>query len=307
MKYLEISYISKLDQLQGVYETSVKLSEAIGVSRRSLLTWKDKPESIKPAHQLDIDVLYCKHFIVPEWDKPKQNFKAVLMPDAFTKKNGSSNNNNNEALLLPFLRRLSYGTIEIETNISRADFNKVIDEEKLPKNMSREQFHEAINAYFTHKWLWQKLVERQEHFELTQESIKALHEGFMRGVHDSAGFYSKKIRVMGKLERLQTTLPEDIPEEMHRWIFKHGKANTLSEIANAHAHFIAIHPFGDGNGRVGRALVLIQCLQSGLMPPMFDGENRALYYAAMEHAMVHGRYTPLSRLFHEAALRSLQL
>jgi len=300
MKYLEISYINKLEQLQSVYETSAKLSEAIGVSRRSLLNWKSAPESIKPEHRLDIDVLYCKHFIVPEWDKPKQNFKAVLIPDAF------SSNNKNEALLLPFLRRLSYGTIEIETNISRADFNKVIDEEKLPKNMSRQQFHEAINTYFTHKWLWQKIVEHNEHFDLTQESIKSLHESFMRGVHDRAGFYSKKIRVMGKLEHLPTTLPEDIPEEMHRWIFKHGKANTLSEIANAHAHFIAIHPFGDGNGRVGRALILIQCLQSGLMPPMFDGENRALYYATMEHAMVHGRYAPLNRLFHEAALRSLQ-
>jgi len=36
------------------------------------------------------------------------------------------------------------------------------------------------------------------------------------------------------------------------------------------------------------------------MPPLFDGQNRAMYYAAMEHAMVHGRYAPLIRLLHEA-------
>jgi hypothetical protein len=66
-------------------------------------------------------------------------------------------------------------------------------------------------------------------------------------------------------------------------------------------YFILIHPFGDGNGRVGRALVMAQCLNARLMPPVFDAENRAMYYAAMQHAMKHGRYAPLVRLFYEAA------
>ena len=125
----------------------------------------------------------------------------------------------------------------------------------------------------------------------------------MRGVNESAGFYSDKIRMMGKLEGLDTTLPEDI---MNRWIYKSAEAETLEEIARAHAYFIALHPFGDGNGRVVRVLVMIQCLHGRLMPPLFDGENRAIYYAAMEHAKVHGRNAPLIRLFYEAALRGKQ-
>ncbi|MDQ7002823.1 MAG: cell filamentation protein Fic, partial [Ghiorsea sp.] len=56
-----------------------------------------------------------------------------------------------------------------------------------------------------------------------------------------------------------------------------------------------------GNGRVGRALVMVQCLNAGLMPPVFDGKNRAMYFAAMDHAMVHGRHAPLIRLFHEGS------
>lgn len=39
------------------------------------------------------------------------------------------------------------------------------------------------------------------------------------------------------------------------------------------------------------------------MNQSFGGENRAMYYAAMGHAIVNGRYTPLIRLFHQAALR----
>ncbi len=81
MNYVDIGYIDKLDQLLYVYEYSTKLSEAIGVSRRSLPNWRDNPDSIKPEHRLDIDVLYCKHFIIPKWDKPKQHFSPVLLPD----------------------------------------------------------------------------------------------------------------------------------------------------------------------------------------------------------------------------------
>jgi fido (protein-threonine AMPylation protein) len=293
MKYHEISYIDKLDQLQTHFAYSTKLAEAIGVSRRTLLNWRDRPESIKPEHRLDIDVLYCRHFLIPEWDTPRQNFAPVLLPDDMPK---------NEALFMPFLRRISYGTIEIETDMAKADFDKVIDEEKLPKNMDRRTFHEAINTFFTHRWLWQKIVEHGESMAITEESIKSLHTALMRGVYDNAGFYSDKIRVMGKLAGMHTTLPEDIPEEVNRWVYKMSGASSLDEIARAHAWFIAIHPFGDGNGRVGRALVMAQCLNARLMPPIFDGENRAMYYAAMEHAMVHGRYAPLVRLFHEAAL-----
>ena len=291
MKYNDISYIDKLEQLQEVFVYSAKLAEAIGVSRRTLPNWRDKPESIKPEHRLAIDVLYCKHLIIPEWDDHGQTFTPVLLPDEMSI---------NENLLMPFLRRLSYGTIEIETDITKADFDKVIDEEKLPRNMDRQTFHEAINTYLTHKWLWQKIVTHNETMVVTEEGIRSLHADFMRGVYENAGFYSTKIRVMGRLEGMDTTLPEDIPEEMNRWVYKMSGAATLDEIAKAHAYFIAIHPFGDGNGRVGRALVMIQCLNARLMPPVFDGENRAMYYAAMEHAMVHGRYAPLIRLFYEA-------
>lgn len=292
MKYMNISYIEKLDQLQEVFVYSAKLAEAIGVSRRSLPNWRDKPDSIKPQYRLDIDVLYCKHIIIPEWDDPRQTFTPVLLPDEMSI---------NESLLTPFLRRLSYGTIEIETDMAKADFDKVIDEEKLPKNMDRQTFHEAINTYLTHKWLWQKIVTHNETMVITEEGIRSLHADFMRGVHENAGFYSTKFHVMGKLEGVDTTLPEDIPEEMNRWVYKMSGVATLDEIAKAHAYFIAIHPFGDGNGRVGRALVMLQCLNARLMPPVFDGGNRAMYYAAMEHAMAHGRYTPLIRLFYEAS------
>ncbi len=291
MIYHNISILDKLDSLHSKFVYSTKFSEAIGISRRTLLNWYRKPESISAKYRLDIDVLYCQRFLIPEWDVAKQTFEPVLLPDDMP---------HNEALFMPFLRRLSYGTIEIETDMAKADFDKIIDEKRLPKNMDRQVFHEGFNAFITHKQLWQRIVEHGEVMPITEESIKTLHADFMRGVYDNAGFYSTKIRVMGQLEEVQTTEPEDIAEEMNRWVYKEAKSATLEEIAKAHAYFILIHPFGDGNGRVGRALVMAQCLNVRLMPPVFNGENRAMYYAAMKHAMKNGRYAPLVRLFYEA-------
>ncbi|MCK4828366.1 hypothetical protein KA005_72220, partial [bacterium] len=181
MEYNKISYLDKLARLQDEFVYSTKLSEAIGVSRRTILNWRSNPKSISSVHRLNIDVLYCRLFLIPHWDDPQQTFEPVLLPDDMP---------HNEALFLPFLRRLSYGTIEIETDMAKVDFDKIIDEEKLPRNIPRQTFYEGFNAFFTYKELWQKIVEHGEAIDITEESIKSLHAGFMRGVYDNAGLYS---------------------------------------------------------------------------------------------------------------------
>jgi hypothetical protein len=225
MKYNAISLLDKLDQLQVVLVYSTKLAEALSVTRRTLLNWRQKPESISAKYRLVIDVLYCQYFLIPEWDVPKQTYTPVLLPDTLP---------HNEALFLPFLRRLSYGTIEIETDMAKVDFDSIIDGKKLPKNMDKQTFHEGFNAFMTHQQLWQKIVEHGEPLPITVDNIKTLHIDFMRGVYDNAGFFSTKHRVMGQLECVQTTEPEDIDEEIHRWVYKVAKSVTLEDIAKAH-------------------------------------------------------------------------
>jgi Fic family protein len=54
---------------------------------------------------------------------------------------------------------------------------------------------------------------------------------------------------------------DDIVEELESWVTAYAYIQSLSDIAQAHYHFEMIHPFSDGNGRIGRLIVkMIMCL-----------------------------------------------
>jgi hypothetical protein len=75
-----------------------------------------------------------------------------------------------------------------------------------------------------------------------------------------------KQRVLPNVDTQLTHLDE-IVEELESWVKTYAYIQSLSDIAQAHYHFETIHPFSDGNGRIGRLIVLAQCLQIGIKPP----------------------------------------
>lgn len=135
---------------------------------------------------------------------------------------------------------------------------------------------------------------KDEVFPITTDKIKNWHFNLMSGIRADAGEYSQYRRIIPDSEDLHLTDPRDIPQGMECWCIKYQNVNSLQEIAQAHAHFEAIHPFGDGNGRVGRIIMAAQCIKIGLIPPLINKKNKALYLVFLKHAQIKSEYGHLT-------------
>lgn len=106
---------------------------------------------------------------------------------------------------------------------------------------------------------------------LSESLIKELHSILERGTSDSRKFWFN----VGEYKRLpneagdaQTTLPREVPAKMKVLIRQYNarKTKTLEDIMDFHCQFERIHPFQDGNGRVGRLIMFKECLANGITP-----------------------------------------
>ncbi len=101
---------------------------------------------------------------------------------------------------------------------------------------------------------------------------------------------------------IQLSAPANISNDLENLLYRFGN-NTLSlkEIAEFHITFEQIHPFADGNGRVGRLLMAYQAIQNNIIPPLIKNENRDEYLNALHDL------ESLSRFLEESIGKSLEL
>ncbi|KAA0447058.1 MAG: Fic family protein [Candidatus Thioglobus sp.] len=125
------------------------------------------------------------------------------------------------------------------------------------------------------------------------QTIKQWHQILMSGVIKNAGEFSKKVRVIPATD-LTLTHPDDIEAELKYWLEKYKNLRSLTDIAKSHSHFELIHPFSDGNGRIGRSIILLQCLRLGFVPPLINAQNKQMYYATLQHSQKYAEYRPLA-------------
>ena len=121
---------------------------------------------------------------------------------------------------------------------------------------------------------------------LTEEIIKELHFILKRDTKDSTldwfavGDYKKRPNVVGGRE---TTKPKDVPAQMKALLdaYNAKREVTINDIIVFHAEFERIHPFQDGNGRVGRLIVLKECLRFNIVPFLIEDSKKAFYYRGL--------------------------
>ena len=96
----------------------------------------------------------------------------------------------------------------------------------------------------------------------------------------AVGEYKKRPNVVGGRE---TTKPKDVPARIKNLLDTYNAKGdvTIQDIIAFHAEFEKIHPFQDGNGRVGRLIALKECLRFNIVPFLIEDSKKTFYYQGL--------------------------
>ncbi|MBQ7727443.1 MAG: Fic family protein [Clostridia bacterium] len=123
---------------------------------------------------------------------------------------------------------------------------------------------------------------------LSEDIIKHFHLLLKRGTKDSmldwfrVGDYKRRANVVGGRE---TCKPADVPNAMQKLIgdYLSKPSVTIDDIIKFHADFEYIHPFQDGNGRVGRLIAFKECLRWNIIPFLIEDAKKSFYYRGLSN------------------------
>jgi Fic family protein len=141
---------------------------------------------------------------------------------------------------------------------------------------------ETINHFACFRFLLKTANE-----PLDENIIKEYHKILKTGTRDSqkdwfkVGDYKKRENMVGGTE---TTPPENVAKEMGRLLENYHQKNThtFNDIITFHHAFESIHPFQDGNGRVGRLILFKECLKNNIVPFIIDEDHKLYYYRGLK-------------------------
>ncbi len=122
---------------------------------------------------------------------------------------------------------------------------------------------------------------------LTEKLIKELHRILKSGTSDSGkdwfvvGDYKKLPNEVGGTN---TALPEEVSDRMKALLAEYNgkKEKTFEDILDFHVKFERIHPFQDGNGRVGRLIMFKECLKYNIVPFIIEDNLKMFYYRGLK-------------------------
>lgn len=187
-----------------------------------------------------------------------------------------------------------YHKIQIELTYN----SNHIEGSKLTHDQTRYIFETNTIGIINNALNVDDIIETNNHFKcidliidnvqklLSEQFIKLLHSTLKNGTSDdrkdwfNVGEYKKLANEVGGKS---TTLPNLVAKEMKLLIdnYNKNKNKSLENIIEFHQAFEIIHPFQDGNGRVGRLIMFKECLRNNIVPFIIDEELKLFYYRGL--------------------------
>ncbi len=198
-----------------------------------------------------------------------------------------------------------YNSNAIENStLSLQETEKILLDIKLDRVASTKELFEAKNLARVTTYMKKKAKEG----ELIKELVLILHEMLMSNIDDKiAGRFRKK----GEYVRVGTHIapPPEHVERMIEEIFNEYSWNIgtffLDKIAKFHLKFETIHPFCDGNGRIGRTIINYQLLRFGFPCVIIKNKGKEKYYQAFSDYRYEKNYKTMEKIIGLALMESL--
>ncbi|MBQ9314273.1 MAG: Fic family protein [Clostridia bacterium] len=124
--------------------------------------------------------------------------------------------------------------------------------------------------------------------KLTEKMIKEFHKILKDGTSDSrvewfnVGEYKQRANTIGS--GIKTTSPNNVEKDMAKLMdwYNSLKQVTVKELIEFHYRFESIHPFQDGNGRIGRIIMFKECLKNNIIPFIIQDADKLFYYRGLK-------------------------
>jgi len=175
------------------------------------------------------------------------------------------------------LPEMVYNSNAIENStLTLKETEKILLAQALMREVSLRETYEATNLARVIKYLWTR-----PNYELTVENFELLHQMLLGGINDD---YAGRIRQTGEYVRVGWHIapsPEQVKPMLENLINQYNSENDkyfLEKIAEFHLQFETIHPFCDGNGRMGRLIINLQFAALGYPPVIIQNKGKREEY-----------------------------
>lgn len=287
--------------------TQTKLAEKFGVSFVAFNNWWTGKSIPRSKTQASIDELFLEvtgQKIIPVDQLIAK--KQAIQHKAREHKSVINEILNNPDVRDQFILKLTYHSNGIEgSTLTESDTAAILFENIALANKSLTEHLEAKNHQTALNYLFEYIFKKEK---INEAFVLKLHSILMNGVYKDAGRYRDHgVRIVGI--NLPTANYLSIPKLMPKLVAQITK-NTKDVIAlsaSIHSQFEQIHPFSDGNGRVGRLLMNAMLLSANFAPALIQEQQKRLYYTYLYKAQTKEDQSQLENYLCDAVINGFKI